>query len=393
MTNLLQFSVAERDRRWSLVREAMGSASIDVLVAIPDSSPVDALYLGGEPGAVILPLDGAPMIILGGEDSHLAVDRPGWIDDRTSATPYGSSRVPFGQIVGEVLARRFPHGRIALAGLGGSRYSHVRAAEGYVPAQTAERIARAVGADRLVDGSAIVEGVRRVKSEAELDVLRASARHGEQALVAIGDAFEPGATQRDAFAAGVAALCHPDIVSPMLAWCPGPWGQPRRRFVAAPPGRIDPGLCVATEVFAGIGPYVAQVAHPFVAGELSAEQVEAFEFSLRSFAALRAALRAGTTWREVKAATCAAADGTPWAVSFVLHSGLDGPLFIPADDNEECLDDVVPAGSVYIAKPHVYPRQLGRSTARSHDMAWGDTVVVGSVGAERLGTRPLTYAL
>jgi hypothetical protein len=36
----------------------------------------------------------------------------------------------------------------------------------------------------------------------------------------------------------------------------------------------------------------------------------------------------------------------------------------------------------------VFPRDAERVVARSHDVSWGDMVVVKEGGAQRLGTRP-----
>ena len=86
---------AERDRRWSRVRDGMTERDIDLLIVLPESNPIDVLYLsGGEQGAILVPLDGDPWILLGGEDSNLAVEREGWISQRESATPFGSTKVP-----------------------------------------------------------------------------------------------------------------------------------------------------------------------------------------------------------------------------------------------------------------------------------------------------------
>jgi len=62
---------AERDRRWTRVRAGMAERGIDLLIVLPQSDPIDVLYLsGGEQGAILVPRDGEPWILLGGEDSR-----------------------------------------------------------------------------------------------------------------------------------------------------------------------------------------------------------------------------------------------------------------------------------------------------------------------------------
>ncbi len=68
----------------------------------------------------------------------------------------------------------------------------------------------------------------------------------------------------------------------------------------------------------------------------------------------------GATWREVEAAALAVADGTDWQVSFLLHGGFDGPLFIPVDSHDDVLDDRIEADTIFIAKPTVFPRSAER---------------------------------
>jgi Xaa-Pro aminopeptidase len=145
---------------------------------------------------------------------------------------------------------------------------------------------------------------------------------------------------------------------------------------------------VGVEIIASVRGSVAQVAEPYVAGPVSGEQQEVFDLNIAAFEATRQALRPGTTWREVKEAALAVAAGTGWKVTFLLHNMMDGPVFIPGDRHADWLDDKVEAGTTMICKPHVFPATQDDQIARSHDVTWGDMVVVRQDGAERLGTRP-----
>src|SRR6476659_8948202 len=96
----------ERDRRWNRVRYGMAERGIDLLLVSPESNPIDVLYLsGGEQGDVVFRAEGGPWILLGGEDSNLAIEREGWISKRESATPFGSTKVPYGAAVADKLRR------------------------------------------------------------------------------------------------------------------------------------------------------------------------------------------------------------------------------------------------------------------------------------------------
>lgn len=383
----------ERDRRWARVRAAMAAERIDLLVAIPQAVPADVHYLAAEHGAVLFPLEGEPEIILGGEDSHLAVDRPGWIERRSSATANGSSRVPYGRAIADRLRSVRPGSRVGLVGLAGNPYTNVRLPEGYLTHTSVVRVLEVLGDAHVVDGTAVVAEARHVRSGAEIEAFRASAALAESAASAIGNAFVLGAAQADAYRAGMQALLEPGVTEVNLAWCPGTWGRPRPRLVGPPRGDITNGLCVGAEIFPGVHGYVAQVAQPFIAGQPQDDQVEAFELNIAAFEATRAALRPGATWREVRRSALAVATGTRWQVCFLLHSGPDGPLFVPNEDYDEMLGVEVQRDAVFVCKPHVYPAGDAPYVARSHDIAWGDTVVVRPGGAERLGTRPPSYTI
>ena len=84
----------------------MAERDVDLLIVLPESNPIDVLYLsGGEQGAILFSAVEDPWILLGGEDSNLAVEREGWIGQRESATPYGSTKVPYGAAVADKLQR------------------------------------------------------------------------------------------------------------------------------------------------------------------------------------------------------------------------------------------------------------------------------------------------
>src|ERR1700752_337920 len=80
-------SDAERDRRWGLTRSLMEDAGVDLLLVFPIWIAMDAMWLAGQPGAVIFPRGSEPTIFLGGEDTVLEQGRPpGWITERVFVT-------------------------------------------------------------------------------------------------------------------------------------------------------------------------------------------------------------------------------------------------------------------------------------------------------------------
>src|SRR5258708_3863360 len=103
LANVVSYDFDERDRRWGRVRAGMAEHGIDLLIVLPESDTTDVRYLAQEGGAVLFPLEGDPWIVIGGEDSHLAVARKAWIEQRRSATSTGSNRFSYGAAVADTL--------------------------------------------------------------------------------------------------------------------------------------------------------------------------------------------------------------------------------------------------------------------------------------------------
>lgn len=394
LANAVSYDLAERDRRWERVRAAMEEHGIDLLIALPEPSAIDVRYLAQEGGAVLFPLEGDPWIIVGGEDSHLAVAREAWIEQRVSATATGSTRVSYGAAVADKLRElKLKPRRVGIPGLDASKYSHVRSADGYVLYSAVTRIMEALPGVEVVNGNPAMASARYIKSEAEIAACRAALQLAETAAVAIREAFHVGRTQAEVYRAGFSTLLEPGVAGPfghmpLLSWCPGQWGRRRPWIYGAPPGMIEEGLCVAAEIMPAVRGMAGQIAEPYLPGPVSAMQQEMFDLNIAAFEASCRALRPGATWREVKETVLAVADGTDYKVDFLMHGGMDGPMFIPVDSHDDWLDDKVVANTTLICKPAVFPANQSGPIARSHDVTWGETVVVRDGGAERLGTRP-----
>jgi Xaa-Pro dipeptidase len=343
------FTTAERDRRWARLRELMSADGVELLIVLPAWIDSDAMYIADNAGVTIFPLGGEPILILGGESSSEAIHVPQWIDDRLTVTELGSTAADFGRATADALRRRGLTGRrTAIAGLRGGRYSSVRQPEGYVGYTTVQAIAEAVGPEHIVDGTEIIGRARYVKGAEEIERLRASVRIGEESLTAMAASAAVGERQLEVYGQMLLAQVRAGADKLHVAWCPGDWGQPRHRYVSPPPGILTPGLYVSTELMPEVRGYQAQVAQPLVVGEPSARARDVFDRN-------------------------------------------DGPLVIPtavADPNSAIADEVILENTTFIFKPFLAVPEAPAAYARTHDVTWGDTIVVTAEGAQRLGTRP-----
>ena len=376
----------------------MSQSGIEVLLVLPQWLPEDAIWLANEIAAVIFPLTDPPVLIKGGEGSNRAISQEGWIEERYSATPRGSTRVNHGAAIAHRLRERgFETGRMAIAGLSGTDLILTRQPEGYVNYTTVAHIRRELPDLEVVDGTPVMSASRHVKSEAEIELIRAGVKVAEASARVLTEMARPGVQQAEVFGSMVLQQMLSGATGTMLSWCGGPWGEHKWRFMTPPPGVVQDSWYIGTEIGPELRGYNCQVSEPVVVGEPDPMALELFELGKIAFAATCDAMRAGRTWREVEKQVKSVAEGTPYDVELLVHGrglGSEGPILIPVHDRGPEGDLPLMAGSTFIVKPYGYP--LGPSYAhvtRSHDVTWGDTVVVTDHGAERLGTRPHELAV
>lgn len=386
------FSTTERDRRWTRLRELMADVGVELLIVLPQWINSDSLYIADTEGVTIFPLEGDPILILGGESSNYAVNVPQWIDDRVSATEFGSTAVEYGRVTANLLQRRDLVGRrTAIAGLLGGEFSSVRQPDGYVSYTTVQTIAEVVGSDNIFDGTRIIGKARYVKGDEEIQRLGASVRIGEASLETMTSTAAEGSSQAEVFGQMLLTQVRAGADELHVAWCPGTWGEPRHRYVTTPPGTLTSGLYVSVELMPEVRGYQGQVAQPMVIGDPNARAREIFERNLAAFEAGMKAMRPSRPWGEVFDAIANAGGREDGEVFTLLHGrglGNDGPLLIPTGEHGTGVaDQPIETNTTFILKPFLKVPEAPAAFARTHDVTWGDTVVVTETGGQRLGTR------
>ena len=161
-----RFSIAERDRRWSAVRELMREQNLDVIVTPQNSGhsadyQANTRYLthcgGGEPDlASVFPLEG--------EVTAIATSAaPRWPTVQDWVTDVREARRNYGRAIVERLKElNVERGRIGITGLG--EVEGTRTPEGTIFYGTWKQIREAFPHAELVDATAILDEVRYVKS-------------------------------------------------------------------------------------------------------------------------------------------------------------------------------------------------------------------------------------
>jgi Xaa-Pro aminopeptidase len=152
-------SLSERDVRWASVREQMGRAGIDCLLAHSAGTNLSALYLTqiDMEGLAIFPLEGDPVFLLpsGERWLHWAQGSQGWMQD---ARPVRELAGPTGEVLEQLGARRI--GLVDFKGLGTSGYAELM---------------NAISDYESEDASQLVYNLRMVKSEEELAMMERAA--------------------------------------------------------------------------------------------------------------------------------------------------------------------------------------------------------------------------
>ncbi|MBV9119425.1 MAG: aminopeptidase P family protein [Chloroflexi bacterium] len=387
--------IQERDHRWKKIRQEMSKLGVDILVTMPQWMGEDSLYLAGEAGIVIFPLEGEPALLIGGEGSNRFLKQDGWIKDRGSATPRGSTRVAYGEACARKLGE-FNVGSktVAIAGLGPSYLIQVRQPEGYINHVSYENIRNAIPQAKIVDGTPIMAEARHEKSEAELAIMRDAISIAEACGRAVAKHAKPGAEQAEVFGQGLLEQMRQRADDSMMSWCGGGWGEHKWRFTSPPPGLIQPSWYIGTEIGPTVQGYNCQISDPIVVGDIHPQAKDIWELGKDSFVRLCELMKVGSTWGEIKPAL-QKLETPKYKIELLVHGrglGNEGPMLIPVDTHEPLRQIPLRPNSTFIVKPYAYPAEGEYAhVTRSHDMTWGDTVVVTPTGAERLGTRPHEY--
>jgi len=295
----------ELERRWAAIRSAMEHAGVDVLLAQANNDFIggyvkyltDLPATNGYPLTVVFPRD-RPMTIIGQGPFGLDLELPAEGDGlrrgvgRVLGTPsYASAHYTAGYDA-ELASRALDGYSGATVGLlGTAAISHA-----LVEGLRAGPLRRA----RIVDASELVDPIKAVKSEDELELVRRTAAAQDQAMRAALDAAEPG--MRELEVAAIAERLTRSLGSEQglfLAWSgpAGSAGQIVNRHlqnrVLAPGDQFS--LLIESN---GAGGFYCELGRTIVLGEAPERLQAEHEFVLRAqrFCAERLAPGADPAW-------------------------------------------------------------------------------------------------
>jgi len=382
-----RLSLAERDRRYRLVREAMDRTGLDVLILpanvsrweqmMADSRYITTIGGFGTETLTIFPHEGAVTAYVFNRAPFWRAAQ-NWVADVRDGRNHWSDNVI--ERLGESPAPR----RIGISGLAGL----VRAPDGIVPWTTVERIKAAFPASEVVDATRLIQDIRAVKSDEEIALMRRSAAIIENMIRAMTETAREGLRERDVYAAMVQTLLTNDGELPSMLIFGSGQGIASGRFVPSS-RRLLRGDLIANEIEARYAGYSAQAVAPLSIGPAAATYSDMLNVARDAFESIRETMRPGEKIGAlmdayVRVIERAGPGKYKWAHPMMHARGLgdESPALLSDDDLERFRGVELVAGMTFIVKP--------RARGEHGSAQIGDTVVVTPRGGERLGKRDLS---
>jgi Xaa-Pro dipeptidase len=380
-----RFSIAERDRRWKLVRALMVRDGLDAFIAPENTGHYehwqsDARYLtqiGGNcvDAAAIITLDYNPIAFVG-EGSWPGLGAPHWgVQVLPTQRAFAAAMIPVMKELG-LDGKRI--------GVSGMTYG-LRAPEGTIKYGTMKLLLEAFPSSTFVDATMLGQEARYVKSAEEIDMLARSVALSEKALDVLVETARPGVRESEVYAAMLAAMIRDGGELPtMISWFSGPYGDRAQRLTMATERVIGRDWYITQECEARLAGYTSQRMQPvFIGGPIPDELQAGFEAQNRALFACWEALKPGITFPELQTISLKAGEGTGFKTELILHGrglGDDAPL---ANQGRVRVDmGQVKENCVFQVKP-------GASRPGFDGVTWADSVVATPNGARRLGKQPI----
>lgn len=387
-----QFSLAERDRRWKLVRSLMAKEDVPVIV-FPNNTAHSTdfqastrwiSHVGGGGDcevAAVFPLEGEITACVNRADTDWCAPVQYWTKDLRN-----TKRNPAGGVV-ERLKELKPH-KIGIVGLGPG----VRTPMGLILLGFYNQLKEAFPNTPMVDVTHILEEARYEKSDEEIAALQKSIDIIEKGVDAKVAAAKPGVLDWEVWAAVQGALYMNGSEMPVHCnWLSGP--NAKHTYTRPTFRRLERGDLIVNEIEASWIGYRAQQDQPVFVQEVHPVHKELIKVHHEIYHRLLEILKPGITVGEIAQKTrefvaAAVPSSGPAAGAWGrlnMHGrgqGDDGPLITPIQTRPEQLAVALRENMAFIFKPSVL------SADKQSDCLWGDTIIITPKGGRRLGSRP-----
>ncbi len=366
------FTQDEYDQRVAAVRAGMAARGLDLLVV---TVPENVTYLTGYETigyasfqTLAVPLAGDLLLIVR-EMERTVAETTSWVP---SVETFSDTDDPVDVTRRVLSSRRLLGGRVGLEDQGWFLSPAVHA-----------RLRAALG-DRVEGGSGLVEAVRRVKSPAEVDLIRSACRLTEAGMQAALETIAPGRTENQVAAAAYVAMVGGGsdflVGDPIVT---SGWRSGVGHFTFA--NRVlEPGDAVLLEFGACRRRYFGPLMRSAVVGEPAPDLTRMGETVIEALEAAIAAIRPGVTSGAVDQACRGVIDAAGYEPYFRKRTGYSVGVAYAPDWGEGHIvslrrDDPTPLepGMVFHIPPALrVPRRYG--------LGMSETVLVTEGGCEVL---------
>ena len=374
------FPAAEFAGRVAAIQEALRSTDAEALLL---TGPENIFWATGRQTAgyfafqaLIVPLSGHPVLLVrqlevtGARASTWLSDIRAWQDGDDPA-----------RVLGELVAEL------------GLRRIAVERNGWFVSQALAERIVAALAPVQLSDGSGVVEGLRAVKSPAELEAIRHAASYAQAGIVAAIAACRDGATENDVTAAMMAAAITAGseamAMEPLVSSGPRagiPHATWRRRLIGAGDG-------VFLELAASHDRYHAALMRSVWIGPPPREAQAMMDTALRALDAALAAMRPGVPCADAHNAAQAVIDAAGYSAAFRKRIGYSmGTAFAP-DWGEGAILSLFSGVSRPLEPGMVFHLPATLRSYGAFTVGASETVIVTATGIEPLSDLPRSMTI
>ncbi len=386
-----RFSLAERDRRWTAVRQAMERANIDCLIAPNNTGhsthfQADARYLshcggGGDADiACVFPLEG--------EVAAVATSCTRWRGVQDWVTDLREARRAYGAgVVGKLREVPLPRKRVGIVGLD----DYIRAPEGIALHGFMRALTQAFPDVEWIDFTAPLHELRIIKSAEEIAFLAKSTELVDRGFQRALEVARPGVPDYRVWGAAIGEICMGGSELPFH----NHWGTGTHPQTLTRPSHalLERGHIIVNELEAAYGGYHAQGVQPIAIQDCDPvyKDVQAMhaDYWQRCFDALQVGRTVGEMDEFCRSNGAEVLPPgsryTNPAANLAMHGrglGSDGPLVTGGREQTD-YDAVFSPGWAFVFKPSISLEAGGRQYSGS----WGDTVVMTEQGPKRLGTR------
>lgn len=374
------YSLAERDRRWQVVREKAARAGFDCIF-VPLGNGTDGRYLTGYRAAsVVLPINAQPPIVIINPLTERGATNS-WVPEPRRV------RRQWGEAMAQALLDAgMEQARIGVTGLRGGTLSHVRAPDGVVNHSSYAEVVKRLPKGRFEDATGILGYVRYVKSVEEIECLSQAVAIAEAGVEEMVEVARPGVEVAVLYARVMESMLVRGSEYYPLALSVDPIGAPERiRYTIPPAGRrLEADALITNEVSAVYNSQICQEVQPMALGPIPEEWKPVIELQREVFYAGIEFMKPGTPLGELIDLVNGFGKKRGMKTMTIMHGlgyGDDGPLLTRREQGETVRDVRLEEGNAFVWKPSAMMPDEQIS------FVWGGGVVVTEKGGKPLFKR------